>query len=448
MSVGIFQWPENVLIDESVEEYEYFDYSPVSETLTTLNGIGEIRFSIDSLSSFLHPAKSHLYVEGQIKRTDGIAFPNDANVTLVNNGIAHLFSEVKYSISGQRVEDVLEPGIASTMLGLLRYPDDFSKSEGLLQCWFKDSVAAVKNPGREERKKLLYHNNNDIQADQKGCFSICIPLEHLFGFCEDYNKVMYGVTHTLSSFRQNDDIAIHRQANQVGGGNADVAAKIEIQKIKWRVPQVKPSFEIANGLIGEIESKTIVQVGFKARKCDKLPVSQGTDWTWRLAVTTGAETPRFLVLGFQTGDKAVQIERADDEPSVNPSIFDHCYVNNIQVQMLGRLYPLQTETINFSYNHWALAYKNAADFRKKMDGTPGMFSHTGINPIDFQRLYPLYVFDLSNQVAKLRSGVVDMIIKVKFRRNVPANTMAYALTISDKVFSLQSDGTKMVPYIT
>ena len=32
MSVGIYQWPESVLIDESTEEYEYFEYSPVSET--------------------------------------------------------------------------------------------------------------------------------------------------------------------------------------------------------------------------------------------------------------------------------------------------------------------------------------------------------------------------------------------------------------------------------
>ena len=451
MSVGIYQWPESILIDESTEEYEYFEYSPVSETIETLNGRGEIRISIDSLSSFLHPAKSKLYIEGQIKRVDnGEAFANDANVTLANNGIAFLFSQVKYSISGQPVEDILDPGIASTMLGLLRYPDDFSKSEGLLQCWYKDGDTrdtTDENIGRKTRKRLLYGITPD---EQRGRFSFSIPLKHFFGFCKDYDKVIYGVTHSLSLFRQADDTALHRAANRLGAANADIAAKIEINKIKWRVPQVKPSLEIATGLIGEIESKKIVQVGFKARKCDKIRVTAGTNWTWRPTVTTGAETPRFLVLGFQTGDKAVQREcdLNAGEPSVNPSVFDHCNVDHIQVQMLGRLYPLQKEEINFDANRWVLAYQNATEFRRKMDGTPEMFSHAGINPIDFRDLYPLYVFDVSHQVPKLRSGVVDVLIRVKFHANPPAGTTAYLLTISDKVINLQSDGTKMVPYIT
>ena len=389
MSVGIYQWPESVLIDESMEEYEDFEYPPVSETITTLNGRGEIRFIIDGLSAFLHPSKSYLYVKGQIKRADNdLPFADGNNVALANNGIAHLFSQVKYSISGQTVEDVLEPSVDSTMLGLLRYPDDFSKSEGLLQCWYKDSgngrTTEVTNEGRKERKKLLY--NARLGRDQKGCFSFCIPLSHFFGFCEDYNKVIYGVTHTLSLFRRDDGYAIHRAENDVNNG-ADVAAKVEIQEIKWVVPQIKPSLEIANGLIGEIEKKKIVQIGFKARKCDKIPVTEGTSWTWRLAVTTGAETPRFLILGFQTGDRSRQIEPAGNPPSVtNASTFNDCKIDAIQVQMLGRLYPLQAQTIDYSYNDWAKAYKNAAEFRRKMDGTPSMFSHAGISPVDFQTL--------------------------------------------------------------
>ena len=442
MSVKIYQWPENVLVDESTEEYEYFEYSPSSETEQTLNGIGEIRFSIDSLSTFVHPCKSYIYVVGQILRADNDApFENADNVTLANNGIINLFSQIKYSMSGQPVEDILNPAISSTMLGTLRYPDDFSKSSGLLQCWYKDSGrgdTADTNQGHVTRKNLLY--NSIAEAGLKGSFSFRIPLKHIFGFCEDYTKVMYGVTHTLSLFRKPDGAAFFRAANRLGNNNADVPAKVVIEKIKWRMPQVKPSLEIANGLVSEIENKKVVQIGFKVRKCDSIPVTQGTSWTWRLVVTTGAETPRFLILGFQSGDKS--------EQTANPSIFNHCNVDNIQVQMLGRLYPLQAEVLRFSDNDYSLAYGNAADFRALMDGTPDMFSHMGINPIDFKTLYPLYVFDLSKQIAKLRSGVVDINIKVKFRENPAANTTAYALTISDKIFSLNGDGTKMVPYIT
>ena len=41
--------------------------------------------------------------------------------------------------SGQQIEHINNPGIATTMLGILTYPNDFSKSQGLNQLWYKDS---------------------------------------------------------------------------------------------------------------------------------------------------------------------------------------------------------------------------------------------------------------------------------------------------------------------
>ena len=83
------------------------------------------------------------------------------------------------------------------------------------------------------------------------------------------------------------------------------------------------------------------------------------------------------------------------------------------------------------------------------DGTPELFSHFGINPLDFKELYPLFVFDVSNQIPKTISSVVEVVFNVIFNGNVaPANTTAYALTISDKIFDLKGDGLKMRTYIT
>ena len=39
--------------------------------------------------------------------------------------------------------------------------------------------------------------------------------------------------------------------------------------------------------------------------------------------------------------------------------------------------------------------------------------------------------------------MVDIQIKANFTENVPANTGAFALVISDKMLSFQSDGNKM-----
>ena len=448
MSADIYQWPEAVLIDETTEEYEYFEYSPDSETIESLNGIREIKFNVEALSTFVHPHKSFLYFEGQVVKDDDSNYLNGDNVTLANDGILHLFSEMKYTINGQPIEDILNPAISSIMLGMLRYPDDFSKSKGLMQCWFKDygegGITNDNNIGRSERKRLLFDTITGApNVQKKGSFSFCIPLKHIFGFCDDYDKVMYGVNHGLSLFRKGDDTAIHREVNAIGG--VDVPAKVKLKKVKWCMPHVKPSLEIYNGLTEKIGQGANVKIGFKSRKVDEKIVDSAT-WSWRVAVTSGNETPRFLILCFQTGDKNIQV--GDLEKTANPSVFNHCFVEHVQVKMLGRLYPSQVEVLNFNTNQYSKAYNNAAKFRELYDGTPELFSHLGINPIDFKELYPLFVFNVSNQIPKTISAVVEVVFNVKFE-NAPANnTTAYCLTISDKIFDLKGDGSKMRTYIT
>ena len=44
---------------------------------------------------------------------------------------------------------------------------------------------------------------------------------------------------------------------------------------------------------------------------------------------------------------------------------------------------------------------------------------------------------------KLKSSVVDVSIKMEFNANVPANTNAFALIMSDKKLNFQSSGKKM-----
>ena len=64
-------------------------------------------------------------------------------VSLTNNGIMYLFSNISYRLSNQEIESVRHPGQATTMLGLLKYSDDFSKAQGLNQLWQKDTAGTA-----------------------------------------------------------------------------------------------------------------------------------------------------------------------------------------------------------------------------------------------------------------------------------------------------------------
>ena len=97
------------------------------------------------------------------------------------------------------------PGQASTMLGLLKYPDDFSKSQGVHQLWYKDTTPntdLVNNTGFKIRQQYILQDPNP-----KGTFSFRVPLKHIFGFCEDY-KILYEMKQTLTLTRNNDNDAI------------------------------------------------------------------------------------------------------------------------------------------------------------------------------------------------------------------------------------------------
>ena len=78
--------------------------------------------------------------------------------------------------------------MATTMFGLLKYPDDLSKAQGLNQLWYKyTATTEVKadNNGFTARHAYL------IQSPTvKGTFSFRIPMKHIFGFCENYDKIV------------------------------------------------------------------------------------------------------------------------------------------------------------------------------------------------------------------------------------------------------------------
>ena len=71
-----------------------------------------------------------------------------------------------------------------------------------------------------------------------------------------------------------------------------------------------------------------------------------------------------------------------------------------------------------------------------------MLSNQNITPADYRNLYPLFLFDVSKQSEKLKYSSTDIQIKMHFNANVPANTIAYAVIISDRLINFQSDGNK------
>ena len=130
-------------------------------------------------------------------------------------------------------------------------------------------------------------------SDPKGTFSFRIPLKHIFGFCVDYDKVVYGLKHGLILTRKGDEDAIFR-TNKVDSG------KITMSKISWFMPDVTPSDENKMELYKIIERKAKLPVGYRMIQCDNASIPQTSSFSWRLSVKSSPEVPRFIIVGFQT----------------------------------------------------------------------------------------------------------------------------------------------------
>jgi hypothetical protein len=95
-------------------------------------------------------------------------------------------------LSQQEVEHVNFPGIASTMLGLPKYSNDFNRAMGPNTMWFKDGntgaadiniALATYNAGFTARHSHLFKTPT---YDNKSRFRVAVTLSDIFLFCEDF----------------------------------------------------------------------------------------------------------------------------------------------------------------------------------------------------------------------------------------------------------------------
>ena len=431
----ILQITEDIPVDDSIYDYEYKEYNPIVGT--DLNR-GSIVLTIESQDIYTHPAESFLVIEGELRRraraVDGAVqyYADDAVVTLINNAMMYLFSDVRFHLASHEIEVLQNPGHATTILGLLKYPDDFNKSFGMNQLWVKDenTGAAEIRPAQD-----AFNNGFVIRRDYiitspntNGKFSFKIPLKHFLGFCEDYKKILYGMQQKLTLTRTNDNNAIFRTGADEG--------EVYLERIRWFMPHVIPSDAYRLQLDKIIEKKEKIPVGYRMLQCDSSQVpATSTNFTWRLGVKSSPDIPRFIIVGFQT-DK-------NNSQAFNPAIFDNLNVRNIYVTLNAKRYPDTDYDNDFTENHFSRLYGDAALFRKKFYNMDELVSNCGINPQEYKTIYPLFVFDVTKQSEKLKTSVSDIHIKASFGNNPGNNTMAYAVIISDRLFHFVSDGSKI-----
>ena len=380
--------------DDSIVKMTFHSYHP--HNTLTLNNSDEIRIAINNQDLLTLPSRSYLYIRGKLTNHD--------KGHLVNNAFAFMFDEILYMIAGKEIDMVRNPGITSLMKLVCSMKKNLKLTNAALDT--DDNLKAIHNGGE---------------------FSGCIPMEMLMGVFEDYNKVLVNVKQELVLKRSKNDLnCIFTTAAKPGAasGDPDLIPSITIDSIQWIMPHVIPSDAEKLTLNKVMMNNQNLQIAFRSFELNEYPgFPKAKKTIWPVKVTNQLESPRYIILGFQTARDGKERARTDR--------FDHCKLKNLRVFLNSEYYPYQDLNLDFPNKDVSKAYEMFIRFRESYYNTE---PDPAIIRSEFISQYPLIVVDCSKQNESIKEGVVDIKLEIELAENAPEGTVAYCLIIHDKLF--------------
>ena len=382
--------------NDDITSTEYHTYLPYVST--SLKNDDEIRIPIHHQDLYTLPSQSYLHIEGKLKKTGAGDFP--ATTDLVCNAIAFLFSEIRYELNGIVVDITRNPGITSTLKGYVSY----------------NSLANA------EKSDSGWDNSKNWNRTT-GYFDVAIPLSHLLGFCEDFKKILVNIRQELVLIRSHTN----KDALEVTATDNDSkSTDIDLIRVAWKMPHISVNDVQRLRLLKTVESDPWLPIGFTQWEMHEYPTLQQTKThTWTVKTAAALETPRYVILAFQTGKK--------NKLDKNPSLFDHCQLVNAKLFLNGVQYPYDNMNLDMTGGRYGTLYRMYSHFQSSFYETEE--NKPMMNVKDFLEKAPLVVFDCSRQIEPVKSGSVDIRLEWDTKDDVPAETTAYCLILHDKVAS-------------
>ncbi|XP_051162198.1 uncharacterized protein LOC127282140 [Leptopilina boulardi] len=169
-----------IVFDEAIAHFEVHAQQPY--TSSTYNNSDEIRITVQNQDQCLLPSKSTIHVTGRLLKNDGTAV---VNTSIVSNGVCHLFEEAKYELNGVEIDKNKNVALTSLMKNYVSF--DVAQSKFLENLGWLELV------------------NDATLTNAEGYFDVCIPLNMIFGFAKDYQKIIVNPKHELIFTRSRTD---------------------------------------------------------------------------------------------------------------------------------------------------------------------------------------------------------------------------------------------------
>lgn len=369
---------------------QYHTYNPYT---TSFKNNDEIRIAVQSQDLYVQPSESYLMIE--LKPSKPIADDDDADPLTFTSSALHFFSEMRYELNGIEIDRCKEPGVTFVL-------------KHMLACKVNDVA---------DLQTLTWLASKDVKNNTYRMF---IPLKFVFGFCDDYTKVVANSKHELILVRSRLDTNAYI--------SKDDTFQFNIMKVQWKIPHVSVNDHVKLNMQRSIGRHDNIPVAYRSWDLYELPaVPQSTRNNWTVKTTTQVTKPRYVVVAFQTNRNYVA--------AADPKNFDHCNITNIRLYLNNERYPYDDMNLRYSEGDYAEIYKLMGNIQNNYyNGTQPLNSISySIGKIQDGSV-TIYPFDCSRSDDGVnRNGMVDIRIEMESSENIPANTTAYCLIIHDNM---------------
>lgn len=411
---------EKPSIDNSIAYERFIDHHVDNQT--QLNTQAELRITTSDKDAIVLLEKSFFVFDIDVtKLKDGSRFTTNDKIGFVNNAAMFLFSEASLWFDETLIEKRIDVGRDTLVYGNLIYDYNFSNTEGYALGWYRQTSPEPdlsKNIGYGKMIREFYQINEDA-----GKYRFIVPFNHIFGFS---GKILMGMKYKVV-FKPADKDQIIFRTPPAAGAPDDNKAKVELTEMIWSIPFLTLNDGARGDLHSKLDEEPKVQIPINSRLLFNISVPNTTLFDWSITSFSSSDKPYGLILFFQTG-------KLNPDQFINQGVFDHCDVDSIKLFLNQEEYP-GVNLINYfedrGCSDW---YERYISFRKNV---LGLGYGSQFTPNEFKQVCPMFVFDLTSQKERITGNSIDCKVKCKFNVNVPANTIAYAVILTNKLLTFK-----------
>ena len=395
--MSILDIQDKFLIDNSIVDAEYHSHQS-SNTVFDYND--EIRISVEGDRPTL-PSKSYLYVEGQV--VNAADSKPIKTVKFVNNGVTHLFSEIRYEINGITIDSTSKPGPTSTIKGYISHTP----------------TQAIKLQNAGWKPDEIISSVSALPYNDDGTFRVCIPLSALLGFAEDYKKIILNIRQELVLIRSSSDDNALFHATDKG--------KVVIRRLLWKLPHIVANLQEELALSKYIERNIDTHVAFRSWELHTLKdIPRTTSLSWNIKSVKKSQSPLYVILAFQAG--------RDGKLAQDTSHYDDIYLTNVRVFLNSIKYPYDNLNENIGKHELCTLYDMYARFQESYYEKE---SEPLLSLEKFSSRAPIVVIDCSKQPESIayQTQSVNVRVELDAHANIKNDVTAFCLLIYERQFT-------------